>query len=365
MGNRSMVFYRIFFTIFIASILTCLGVYSDACAQYLSENLFYLVDSEDSFQSFNDHIDQISIVAPQTYSISEAGVVWGEVDPRVLDLANRNDVKVMPLIVNPGFDRDLFHNFLHDSAAQKRTIAMMVGLAEEHNFYGWQFDFENIHISDRAAFTEFYKRTAEQLHARGFALSVAVVPTNSDSRLPTEYHRFLYEYWRGVFDYKALAEIGDFLSVMTYSQHTRRTPPGPVAGIPWMEEMVTYLLDLGITPDKISIGIPFYSNYWFADYSDEKGGFVNGSGASYEKVKGLIDRYNADIVWLDTQKCNYALWNHDGVFEYAFVEDSKSLDAKLDLLGKYKLRGISVWRLGQEDPAVWDVIKKDTQANSR
>lgn len=332
-------------------------------AQNSPEHLFYYVDDEDAFNSFKAHSDHISIVAPQTYSISKSGVVWGEVDSRVMEIAKEKNIKVIPLILNPGFDRTLFHEFLQDTSAQRRTIEMMVDLALKHEYAGWQFDFENIHISDRQAFTDFYKNTARAFSPHGLSLSVAVVPTNTDYDLKTAYHRFLYEYWRGAYDLKALAEAGDFLSLMTYSQHTRRTPPGPVSGVPWMEEMVNYLLnDLGIPPEKVSLGIPFYSTYWYADYDEERGGFINGTGASYEKVMSLVNRYNADQVWLEKQQCYYALWNHDGVFEYAFIEDKRSLEAKLKVLDEFNLRGISVWRLGQEDPKVWDIFKKRREA---
>lgn len=329
-------------------------------AQYNSENLFYYVDTEDSFESFEANSDHISIVAPQTYSISKTGILWGEVDSRIMEIAEEKGIDVIPLVVNPGFDRELFHDFLQDSSAQRRTINMMVDLALKHGYAGWQFDFENIHINDRNAFTDFYRATAEAFYEHDLSLSAAVVPTNTDFDLKTGYHRFLYEYWRGVYDLKAMAEAGDFLSLMTYSQHTRRTPPGPVAGISWMKEMIEYMIDLEIDPQKISLGIPFYSNYWFADYNEEQGGFVNGRGVSYEKVMGLVERYDADMVWLENPQTHYALWNHDGVFEYAFIEDARSIEPKLQLLEEFNLRGISVWRLGQEDPEVWDKIQSLT-----
>ena len=338
---------------------------SKLSAQESYELLFYYVDAEDSFQSFEANSDHISIVAPQTYSISTSGVVWGEVDRRMMTIAREKNIKVIPLILNPGFDRELFHAFLQDTVAQRRTIQMMVDLALEHGFAGWQFDFENIHISDREAFTNFYRNTAQAFRPHQLSLSAAVVPTNTSFDLKTPYHRFLYEYWRGAYDLKAMAEIGDFLSLMTYSQHTRRTPPGPVSGIPWMQEMVSYLLnDLEIDPQKISLGIPFYSTYWYADYNDERGGFINGTGASYEKVMGLVSRYEAEQIWLDKHQVHYAIWDHDGVFEYAFIEDRRSLEAKMKLLEELGLRGISVWRLGQEDPNVWEILATRTAKNN-
>lgn len=328
-------------------------------AQNTSENLFYMVDSEDSFQSFKENIDQISIAAPQVYSITPTGIIYGGVDSRIIKLAAEYDVKVMPLVMNPGFDRELLHTFLHDSAAKERAITSMVKLAKKYDFYGWQFDFENIHISDRKPFTDFYRNTAKALHKEGLKLSAAVVPADTNFDIKTPYHRFLYEYWRGAYDFKALTEIGDFLSLMTYSQHTRRTPPGPVAGIPWMKQMIEYLVDKDVNLQKISLGIPFYSTHWFADYSEERGGFANGQSVSYPKAIALIDRNDAQTIWMDEQRCNYALWSQGGVFEYVFLEDAQSLKFKLDILKKYEIRGISVWRIGQEDPAVWEVFSSE------
>ncbi len=44
---------------------------------------------------------------------------------------------------------------------------------------------------------------------------------------PTQYHKWLFKNWRTGDDLQALGRIGDFTSIMSYSQHTRRTPPGP------------------------------------------------------------------------------------------------------------------------------------------
>ncbi|MEL7832661.1 hypothetical protein [Fodinibius sp. Rm-B-1B1-1] len=70
---------------------------------------------------------------------------------------------------------------------------------------------------------------------------------------------------------------------------------------------------IDIAEEKNIDGIPFYSNYWFADYNECQGGFVNGRGASYKKVIGLAERYDAELIWLDEQQCYYALRNHDSM----------------------------------------------------
>lgn len=346
---------RIIFSIQL--IFVCSGVFG----QTSSENLFYMVNSPSSFESFKANVDQISIVSPQTFLISENGVISGSLDPRVLEIAKNNKIKVMPLIVNKGFDRKLLHDIVSNPVARKRSIEMMIEYANRYGLAGWQFDLEGLHISDKDDFTLYFKETADAFHKVGLKLSAALVHSTDVVGGPSEYHRFLFESWRAGYSLKELAQAGDFLSIMTYDQHTRRTPPGPVAGIDWVEKVVGHLLSEGVPAEKLSLGIPSYSVHWFADYTPERGGFSNGRQIRYDMVEHLIGRFEPVIKWNEQSQCNYAVWSNAGTYEYLFIENGKSLKPKLDLLKKYNLRGISVWSLGGEAPDFWSTLKKGTK----
>ena len=320
------------------------------------ETLFYTVDNEQCFESFEANIRSIDIVGPQCYKMDEYGTMWGAVDKRILELAKKQNVKVMPLVVNAGFDQSSFHKLLHDPVAQDRAIRSMLDACKANAFYGIQFDFENIHITDKDAFTDFYRKAAQVLHANGFAISIAVVPRTSDRVGPTDYHKWIFEYWRGAYDYKALGEIGDFISLMTYDQHTHRTTPGPVAGMPWMEAVVNFVLK-DVPPSKISLGLPFYSYRWYPSYQNNQA-HVWGRSLDYLEAKGLADRFQAPFRWDDREKVYYTLYNNEDLNEYIYLEDARSFQAKLDLVKKHSFRGISVWRLGHEDPGVWKTLNE-------
>ena len=230
---------------------------------YKSENLFYLVGGLASYQSFVQHADKIFIICLDVYQTDSAGVITGEVDRRILELAQKKGIKVMPLFAS--FDQKGIHSLLTTEAARKEAIRLMLFYARQFHFYGWQFDIEGIYFADKDSYTAFYKQTADSLHKYGFAISSAVVKSEQpapESSNPA-YQRFLYENWSGAFDIPAIAAASDFISIMTYDQHTAYTPPGPVAGLPWMKRIVAYLLDSGIPADKISLGIPNYSDYWY------------------------------------------------------------------------------------------------------
>lgn len=320
------------------------------------ERLWYYVDREDSFNSFVAHLRQIDIVAPSAYFVDEEGVVWGDVDPKVIDLARRNNIKVMPLLVNKPFNKDVLHQLLTKPAARQRTIASVVEIAKRNNYWGIQVDFENVHIEDRDALTSFYRELASALHGAGKTISIAVVHRPEETAGTQQYHAWMMADWRGGYDIRALADAGDFISVMTYSQHTRRTPPGPSASLPWTREVVNYFLRF-MPASKLSLGIPTGAMHWYTSQEDRITPELARSysqGHSYNWALHIAERNNAPLKWDDVNKVSYTYFPVSGTFEWLFVEDARSFRAKLDLIKEQKLRGFSVWVLGPEDPRVWE-----------
>jgi len=336
---------------------------SDAGAQAQFERLFYYVDREDSYRSLVKNIDQITVVAPQVYVVDSLGIMWGAIDKRVLALAKAHHVKVMPLFTNEGFNGPALRRLLSDSVARARSVKTMVDLCKANGFWGIQFDVENLNIEDRDRFTEWYTDAANALHAGGFTISAAVVHRTDDYAGPTAYHRFLQDSWRAGYDLAAMARVGDFISVMTYSEHTRRTPPGPVAGLPWVREVVDYFLRF-VPPEKLSLGIPTYGMHWYTRYNPaipERADSWNES-VSWSWGSGLAERNGAKIQFDPVQSVPFAAYSVGGVNDWVFLEDVRSFRTKLDLAHEKRLRGFSVWVLGPEDERIWDVLRNDSRA---
>src|SRR5450759_4270763 len=224
------------------------------------EALWYSVSGEQSVQSFLAHADQISIVSPQVFSLDSNGIITGSIDPRVVAAAHEKHVKLVPLVMNPGFDQPSIHRVLTVPDARARAIRSLAALCRDQHLDGIQFDLENVHLRDKDAFTSFTRESVDSVHHAGCTLSAAVVPRTGEDPGPTSYHAWIYDNWRAVYDYKALADTLDFISYMTYAQHTGGSPAGPVAGYPWMKASLEYVLSLGVPPEKISLGIPAYSD---------------------------------------------------------------------------------------------------------
>jgi spore germination protein len=323
------------------------------------ERLFYITSSPDAIASFERNARSVSVVGPQSYRVDAEGKLTGEVPASILAIAGRHRIPVMPLIVNPGWNLELFHKLVNNSAARARMIASMVSLGKQHGYWGWQFDFEQIHVKDRDSLSRFYREAAAALHANGMKISIAVYPDPGDLHNASEYHTWLWDYLVGAYDLKALADAGDFITVMTYLQHTPRTPPGPVGGLPYMERVIRTALAKGVAPHQLSLGIAFFSMHWRTEWSAERKGYSWGRGLGWRGVSDLVQKAGATPRWDSVQGASWARWEKNGVFEYAWIEDAAALAPKLELQKRYGLRGISVWRIGQEDPEAWKQLTRN------
>lgn len=341
--------------LFWLALLSVTAVASRAEAQRL-EAIWYL-RGEQSIQAFIAHADQITIVSPQVFQMDSTGMIRGQVDPRVLATAREKGVKVHPLVMNPGFDQPSIHRVLNHPEARIQALRSLAALCRDNKFDGIQFDFENFHLRDKDAFTAFTREAVDSVHRAGCRLSAAVVPRFNEDAGTNSYDKWIYENWRAAFDHKALADTLDFISYMTYAQHTGGSPPGPVAGFPWMKACLEYLLSLGVPPSKISLGLAGYSDWWYPTYNDKDGSRLRGDDISYVRAMQILDSAGVKPRWDDVQKAPYAMWESRGVFRHAWLEDARAFMTKLELVRKHKLRGYSVWLLGLEDPATWKALR--------
>jgi spore germination protein YaaH len=334
------------------------AVFVGACAAQHPplEALWYSRNSDESVQSFVANAASISIVSPQVFVLDSMGDIRGAVDARVIAAARANGVRLVPLVMNPGFDQPSIHRVLNVPVARANAVRNLAALCRDNHLDGIQFDIENVHVSDRDAFTSFVRESVDSLHHAGCTVSAAVVPRTGDTPGTTSYHKWIDDNWRNVYDYKALADTLDFISYMTYAQHTGGSTVGPVAGFPWMKASLEFVLSLGVPPSKISLGIPAYSDYWYSAYDSLTGSRMRGNDVAYGAVMAIMAKAGAQSQWDDRQKAPYAMWEEHGVFEHAWLEDARAFEAKLALVRMYKLRGYSVWLLGLEDPRTWQVV---------
>lgn len=332
-----------------------------------SQNIFYVLryhasdrlsTPSDSFKSLSKNYKKIDILIPQAFVINEEGELSKEVEPEILDFAEKHALKIMPLVTNTQFSSTVAHQFLLNEAAQNKAIDALVKICQEKHFYGVQLDFEMVRSSDRDLLTHFYNLAAEKMHQHGFKISYAIAPIVTENP-DTLFLKKIYENWEGAYDLKALGKTADFVTIMAYNQHGGPTTPGPTASLPWVRQTLTLVLK-DIPPSKVSLGLADYSMHWYTGperlSSTEHLG-VRARALSYEKANQLVHDNKLKLSWDSEAAVDYVIYLHQWLNEYLFLEDAKSFAARERLVKKYKLHGVSVFDLGTEDPGIWRVLR--------
>ncbi len=314
--------------------------------------VFYMTARPDSIRSFLAHAEKIDLLIPTGYSTDEQGVVWGEIDPQVLETARQHRIPVMPIIVNPAFKQETVHALLADPKAQARMAKALLEECRRHNYYGIQLDFENVPSSDREALNILVRETAALLGSGGFKLSIATVHQASDYPGRGEYAHWIYSNWRGAYDLAEIARHVDFISVMAYDQHTGRTPPGPVAGFSWVRQVLEYSLTLA-PKEKISLGIPLYGRRWYAGTRERDGAMLIASLGAAEALE-LAAQMKVTPQWDTQERAPWFFFYRDGVREYVFYNNAQSFRERYSLARQSGLHSFSAWVLGAEDPEIWN-----------
>jgi spore germination protein YaaH len=152
--------------------------------------------------------------------------------------------------------------------------------------------------------------------------------------------------WSGVYDYKAIAENCDFVSLMAYDDPNSA---GPSASLPFTLQSIEYAKDK-IPAEKLSLGIPLYYWQWNVDQAKRVNSGLY-SGVSY--IKSIVN-YTSGFDWNLGE--GWIAYYYNNKYYKIWFEDQVSFLLKLNAAKLSNLRGFSAWLLGGEDPGIWSSL---------
>ncbi|GIM44466.1 hypothetical protein DNHGIG_00150 [Collibacillus ludicampi] len=293
-----------------------------------------------AFQDLASHSGSIDAVAPFSYTVTEDGHLSG-VPTSALTFAKQNGLQAYALIHNlqdNHLNADLIHKIVSDSSLRTTLAQNIEQMVATNGFQGVQFDFEGVMPSDRANLTALIQETASLLHANGYKFSVALPAKTVDS---------LNDHWTGAYDYTAIGNLADFVTIMTYDEHWAGDTAGPVASYPWVQQVIAFAIT-HIPPEKIYLGVAAYGYNWAA-----------GSPAKVVMEKSmnqLAINHGVTFTWDEQEKESHFTYVDNGVEHTVWGENPAGLDFKMQLAVQNHLKGIAIWRLGFTDDAYWNVI---------
>lgn len=302
-------------------------------------------DIKDAKSAFEKNLDIWDIISPFWYNLEEDGKLskkGGAGNPHLINQAKKNNILVIPTITN-NFNKEKTSKVLNNSDVLNSHIETVYNEVMVRGYDGIDIDYENIKPGDKARFLEFIRKLAEKLHAQGKLISVTSQPKKSDN-----------DVWPGpgAMDYVELGKIVDQFRVMTYDFHRMGNIPGPISPVEWIKKVAEYTKSK-VPQEKILMGIPFYGYDWCIAGSGTDGGVV------WDGVQNILKKYKPTIEWDDKAKEPWFLYTDDEKnTQVTYFENAKSIGYKLDAIKDLDVAGITIWRLGSEDPENFSVIRE-------
>lgn len=253
--------------------------------------------------------------------------------------ANKPGMRIVPLINNydpetQSWDGARVTSLLGDSTARTQLVGALIKFVSDNKFQGINIDFENIPDAQQNNLVLFMKELSESAKPLGMEVSQDV-PLDDDSYLV-----------------KPLANYSDFLVLMAYDEYSPgNTPAGPIASKNWYDSGIAKSFS-ELPSEKYVIAIGNYGYEW-------EGQKIDGKELTFEEAMRTANLSKSQVA-LDpgTGNSEFSYYDNSNTLQTVWLLDAVS--AFNEILSAKKIgnpQGFALWRLGSEDPSIWNVFK--------
>ena len=259
-------------------------------------------------------------------------------------IANLNNTRMMHYILNP----------------RKSTRDLLVNdiIEISRNFDGVQIDFEAVGVDDADNFLDFLGLIKAGLEPDK-TLSVALLPKAVKVK--------------DAYDYKAISDVVDRVFIMAYDQHWSTSRPGPVASLSWCSNIMEYAKN-EIPAEKLIMGIPLYGRSWqnvkvvkrihpkkkpaAKIAAESKCRTITRYVTRSSSVKACnINKFISDENFVKeySQETGFKIKYKGDSGKILYCDDVNATKEKFYIYSRF-VDSIGFWRLGMENPEMWDEI---------
>lgn len=302
----------------------------------------WYVGNSASLEELTASAKGLNTIAPVWFSLkNNEGGIRSVADASFVNRAHQKGLEVWGVVDDFNYAADNgiavdVHEVLSVSSKREALISNIISEARACGMDGINIDFEKIGADTGEHFIQFLRELSIQCRGYGLVLSV-------DNYVPLGFNNYYNRGEQGV--------VADYVVVMGYDEHWSGCgEAGSVASIDYVSNGIDKTLE-EVPAEKIINALPFYTRVWMTE-----GATVTDQSLTMKNTADYISRNNIQAEW-DEETCqNYAEWESGGVTYQVWFEDVKSIGAKLNVMQARNIGGVAVWRLGYEQPAVWELI---------
>lgn len=284
----------------------------------------------------------LNVIAPTWFRLSDnEGNMTSLADANYVTRAHMVGLEVWAVVDDQSADSDNKQIFSYTSKREK-IINQLIASAIEYGIDGINVDFEYIAKENADDYIQFLRELSVKCRINGIVLSV-------DDKVPEASNSY--------YNIEEQGKTVDYVVMMGYDEHWGvDSGAGSVASLPWVTKGIENMVSK-VSSTKVVLAVPFYTRIWEEDAS---GNVVSCASVDMTTAATTLTNNGITPVWVDNVGQYYGEYPSGDNTVRIWLEDAKSIEEKLKLIGTYGLAGVAEWRIGLENNELWNTIIKYT-----
>jgi cellulose synthase/poly-beta-1,6-N-acetylglucosamine synthase-like glycosyltransferase/peptidoglycan/xylan/chitin deacetylase (PgdA/CDA1 family)/spore germination protein YaaH len=298
---------------------------------------FHVPWDESSTASLQRHVEQLDWLIPGWISVTGANhhiTVFRDTAGRaILNKAVHRPV-ILPMVQNAvggTWDGAGSAALFADVTARRAFLDKLVRYLAVNKAGGAFFDFEDLPAGSHANYRAFLADAQARFRSHNWVVAIAAPVGNQDWDLP------------------AFAKVTDKIFLMAYDEHEGGGEAGPIASQRWFARVVADSA-YGIPPSKLVVAIGSYGYDW------HDGG---GDPVDVEEAWQQARDSGAVPTWDKTSGNTSFAYQEGDSRHVVWLLDAASAYNEIAFLQHSGVGSVALWRLGSEDPGIWNLFGRD------
>ena len=315
---------------------------------------FFIDWDESSYSSLERNLNTLDWVMPQWVNLvpnkpGESPIADILTDPKApqseheqalkalsLIRERRPQISIIPMLQNLNEEKwqgNLLARAVSDENARQGLITALTQYVEQNKFAGICVDFEEAAKESHPNLLRFMQELHAAFQPRGWVV-VQSVPFDSDE-------------W----NYREYAAASDYLVLMAYDEHFANKDFGSIASQAWYESRLAKRM-AELNPAKTIVALGSYGYDWTEGQNADEVSFQEALIHALESEAKI----EFDPI---TRNPHYDFYESDGSHHIVWFLDGVTAFNQMRAASGYQLAGFALWRLGSEDPSIWNVFGTD------
>ena len=296
---------------------------------------FYANWDDNSLPSLKRALPHLDWVIPAWLNLQGSDMaLHSELNTLAIDAINqlRPGIPVLPMLQNSvdgSWDGPGLARLLASPVKRAARLQEIVSFLETNKMRGLTVDFETVPRTAQKDLLAFLKEMTTEFEKHDWALLVCV-PFNDSN-------------W----NYKAYADVVDFVVLMAYDEHWEEGAPGSIASQAWFESTLDERMK-DLDPAETIIAIGNYGYDWIPGKP--------ANDLSYQEAVRSAQDSESDIDFDEDALNPHFSYEEDGKKHEVWFLDAVTSFNQIHAADIYKPYGYALWRLGSEDPSIWSVM---------